>query len=547
MNGETIDTVTDKPAGLHLPSEAEERWGQLANHLDYVAKFWIGFLFTPSPPIAREFRQRMAVVEEDQVRAFVTRTLRTPEEVMAVQDWLVADERTATAGCFWIQSLEWDALGAIHRPWEAAWRHLFMRLNHQRDAMRREMNTGLMFVVPPPAKSVLRETAPDLWSIREIVIELDGIPSSFRANLDEHSRSFSLMNLNPLAAMMEAERLQRRAAELNKDGGVAIALTLADAAADFLAQGKFAQSKDAACRALNHLDASEEPLLSSRILATRAETEYALNELATAEEHVRRAIEIRSNMGQSSSIPLQWYMLAGKLAVRRSDTSTALQWYDQALQQVRTHGPTEATTLASTLQEARIQMRIAEAYAWAGRGKQAMREAMHGIALCRDAVTAWPMDYGAERALFQALLDMGEIQNSLGDNVGARASLREAVIMARALLSRGNDESAALRQLSYALNRLAEAVLDADEPDEALRHFGYALEIRRRLLATTPNDPDALRDVASSLRKIARIQRDVENVAVARRLLDELISLEERRMQLLGTTHPGIVRSLAIA
>jgi hypothetical protein len=103
------ETTSDKPAGLVLAPTTEERWQELAKHLEFVHKFWVGFLFTPSPAIAREFRQRIAALEEEQFRAFVAWTLRTPEDVKAVQDRLLADERTTTAGCIWIQSHEWDA------------------------------------------------------------------------------------------------------------------------------------------------------------------------------------------------------------------------------------------------------------------------------------------------------------------------------------------------------------------------------------------------------------------------------------------------------
>ena len=60
-------------------------------------------------------------------------------------------------------------------PWTAAWDWLMMRANEHRDALRRHLNGGLVFAVHKEWKPRVRNAAPDLWSVRSLVLETPGL------------------------------------------------------------------------------------------------------------------------------------------------------------------------------------------------------------------------------------------------------------------------------------------------------------------------------------------------------------------------------------
>ena len=57
-------------------------------------------------------------------------------------------------------------------PWTAAWDKLLLLLNERRDALGRHLQGGFMMVAPVAIKPRARVAAPDVWSIRSIVMEL---------------------------------------------------------------------------------------------------------------------------------------------------------------------------------------------------------------------------------------------------------------------------------------------------------------------------------------------------------------------------------------
>jgi len=96
---------------------------------------------------------------------------KEPAELRAVLPWLLAPEQQA-ARCIWVQALSIDSAGREEQPWAEAWGELFLRSNERRDALRRHLKGGLVLVAPMAMKVLVREAAPDLWSVRSIVIEL---------------------------------------------------------------------------------------------------------------------------------------------------------------------------------------------------------------------------------------------------------------------------------------------------------------------------------------------------------------------------------------
>ena len=57
--------------------------------------------------------------------------------------------------------------------WQAAWRHAVGGLNQQRNPLRRKFSVPLILVGAHWLVPVMRETAPDLWSVRSVVVRIE--------------------------------------------------------------------------------------------------------------------------------------------------------------------------------------------------------------------------------------------------------------------------------------------------------------------------------------------------------------------------------------
>ena len=70
-----------------------------------------------------------------------------------------------------------DAPADLHGdgPWEQAWDRALLTLNQARQPLRKQLGVGLIVAAPPRVKPRIREAAPDIWSIRSLVIDLDEV------------------------------------------------------------------------------------------------------------------------------------------------------------------------------------------------------------------------------------------------------------------------------------------------------------------------------------------------------------------------------------
>ena len=90
------------------------------------------------------------------------------------------DTKAAGARCVWVEAVHIDSVTpqASTRedpgPWAAAWDWLMMRANEHRDALRRHLTGGLVFAVADEWKPRVRNAAPDLWSVRSVVLDVPG-------------------------------------------------------------------------------------------------------------------------------------------------------------------------------------------------------------------------------------------------------------------------------------------------------------------------------------------------------------------------------------
>lgn len=151
------------PAGaLPLLDEGEAEWRRLTRHLARAQDFWLGILFTRSSRTAGELWSRARRQLLLQGTHAVRLRTREPAPLREGYSWLEA--QPPSARCCWIEGITGDP-----GVWLEAWTELLVLLNRNRERLWK-LEGGLMLVLPSACKERFRQAAPDLWSIRGIVL-----------------------------------------------------------------------------------------------------------------------------------------------------------------------------------------------------------------------------------------------------------------------------------------------------------------------------------------------------------------------------------------
>jgi hypothetical protein len=305
-------TEPDEPLG----AENEAQWDRVRSQIDLAESFWLGFVFSPSPRTAAVLRERAERELQAHGKTLLLIQPATPAELRGVLLRLVDDEDPAKAGCIWVEAVRSDSPGAKDQPWTGAWDELFLRMNVRRDMLRRRLPGGLVFAAPPEIKPRVREAAPDLWHVRLLVIDLQAVRSPVDVAelklpaLDAHVG----LAPDPEFALKEAARRGALGATKTQ------ALALVQAAKGLLAQGKAREAREAALNACGLLQ-GEGGVTESTALATLARAEVADEDHAAAADHIEQAITLRQR-ADPEGVPLDWYILAGRVAVGLNDATT---------------------------------------------------------------------------------------------------------------------------------------------------------------------------------------------------------------------------------
>ncbi len=293
--------------------------------VELAESFWLGFVFSPSPRSVIILRERAERLLRTQTQTLLLVRPSTPDELRSVLPMLLESPEPVRAGCTWIEAVREDSPGAREQPWTRAWDKLFLRMNERRDALRARLTGGLVFAAPPRIKPRVRDAAPDLWSVRSLVIDLEAMarpgnvaraPSRERASSEE-----SLPAPDPEFALAEAGR---RAA---KGAGKSQAQALLQAVQGLLAERRIAEANRAAAKA-RELLRGEGGLSEANALARLAEAEEAAGDPAAAADHIEQAIRAGQRLAKDL-VPLDWFDTAGQLALARKDLVAARALYDE--------------------------------------------------------------------------------------------------------------------------------------------------------------------------------------------------------------------------
>lgn len=300
----TLDAAADDAAAeADLGPDGEAEWARLRRQLELADGFWLGFVFSSSPAVATTLRRRTDHVLA--LRAAKLEELLPPDpDALRASLRPLFDPGLSDAACVWIQ-----AVVADRGPWQRAWDDVFLRLNERRDSLRRNLNGGLVLAAPTSAKPRVRDAAPDLWSIRSLVIELRSTrrlsPDSewFDARAGAQAPTVMGRALLPPATSPEGKKLLDRADHALAAGRTDEAVEAGRAAVAHLRQGA---------------DAGE--LAGALTLLSRADEAHG--DEAAAIDHAKDALSRIAGV-DLQALRLELLDRIGRLALAREDLAAA--------------------------------------------------------------------------------------------------------------------------------------------------------------------------------------------------------------------------------
>jgi tetratricopeptide (TPR) repeat protein len=332
-----------------LGPKSEEAWQQIRKHTDWAEEFWLIFVFAPSGVGLKVLEERMSALLQSKQ---IVLSPDTPDELRELLPKLLQAPLTE-ARCVWIDAVHRDisARRIEDDAWAKAWDWFLLRANERREVLRSTLKGGLILAAPIALKSRFREAAPDLWSIRSLVVELDEpiVPGTSNTEWLNTADSFP----DPKPALREARRL----AALKPDALLPQARALSRAALGLSAKGDFAEANDIADQVislLGRMDIDTEAtknhsskIALASVLGQLGETLVRLHRIDEAEKWLMKAVVLVEKLGDR----LKSAMLYNNMSTierSRGKPDAAEPWLDKAWSMVADLSPSETRRVVGT-------------------------------------------------------------------------------------------------------------------------------------------------------------------------------------------------------
>ena len=450
-----MDIATSDTIERRYGAEAAAEWRVLLNQFALGDGFALLVLSVPGPDGAALCADELDAFLGAQGRHLAYVASRTTEELRQLTPRLLSLPKDAATGAVWVMAVIPDALA--ERPaWEAAWRVALSSLNQQRNPLRREVDVPLIVVGAPWLVPLMRESAPDLWSVRSMVVRIEpargpglalpGLIESEPVLLGGRDDRGAQTAPDPALAMREAARLRGVPGREQ-----ALADLLARAGDGFAARGA----------------------------------------LHAAEDAWREAAELGGRSGSPATAAAAWHALAvvrHELGEREAALAAAREAAVRYRALPAQHPGAFRPDLAASLNALAIMLSDL------GEHEAALAAAREAADLYRALAAQRPDAFRPDLAM--SLNNLANMLSALGEREAALAAAREAVEIRRALAAQRPD--AFRPNLAGSLNNLATMLSDLGEREAALAAAREAVEIRRALAAQRPDAfrPDLARSIS---------------------------------------------------
>jgi tetratricopeptide (TPR) repeat protein len=486
----------------HLTPAGEAQWARLRRHLEMADGFWLAFVFARSPGSVHTFEQRTEQVLRLQTRRQVVFAPATPEELatIALRVLELANPEhpdSDALGCIWIEAIFADSPGEQDGRWTRAWEQALLALNQARQPLRNRLSAGLAIAAPEYLKPSVRAVAPDLWSIRTLVLDLPTAPGPQVGEerprellRDDRKLTLQLRPIGPYLGVFEEDGSDEQELRAHVEQLRQVArLTEAGRSAEAVELGNATVAR---ARALGR-DA-----LLATTLATVGSAEEADGDAAAASQHFEEAIDLVGGIAEAEPLVIRLLGQIGQLELALGNLSRAIE----ALQR-------------------------------------------QGSAL-RTLMSRENVDGEALRALSISLTNLGDARRKAGDLTAATTAYEESLTLDRRLLDTHGETPQTLRDLAISLTNLGDARREAGDLTAATTAYEESLAIRRRLINTYGETPQSLRDLSVSLDRLGDARQAAGELAAATTAYEESLTLDRRLLDNYGET-PQTLRDLSIS
>lgn len=517
-----------------------EAWASLEGHLAWAAPPWVAFVFADDPDAVKRLRERAVRAVDGEARVL------QPDTPQALRERLRDLIAAGTRPLVWLEALHG---GPPASPWTDAWDDLLLRLNERREKLRQGLQGGVVIAAPIAMKPRIREAAPDLWSIRSLVLDVDARRG--RAGPDDRAARSNAYRI--------AEAVLRTRFHLRMHQEPWFALVIGD---DPAPRRRLLEALvDAGLRVRVH---------SMWGPAVPAQTDAALHWLAVADDpplglldaldgnpppsapvFVEGTHALEANLRNKLPDLVSRCALVIRLYVERALNPGPLPHLEGAQQQLRDawNAVTHARRLEGELtrgrddalrrQQVEALGRAIEALLAQGWGSEAAPLADEMLAAAGELPET---DAGmALRADAHGLT--GAVSRMVGDLAQAREHYDASLPLRRELArGRGSDRRRRRAELARCLSQRSALALQAGDLDDAEAGLREALAIRRRLVRGS-DDRETMADVALSwslLGDLELARHDVgdDRLPAAKQAILEALRIREQ----LAGAHPGLPR-----
>ncbi len=513
------------PPPIELSSSAEAAWQTLRQHDEWAKGFWLAWVFTDHPPTADELRRRLAAGGTRPMRVF---DLAGATDVPAILRGLLADD-PAPQGHVWVRCSGATGGPDARADQRQAWTELHLRLNERREALRQRLPAGLVLAGPAGFKAAAREAAPDLWSIRSLVLEAEP-PVPFPLQSDTRPERPEPLRA-PASAKLARRALQRA---LRAEDRAAEAVARTRLAQAWLDEGAPAEARTEAARAVERAAAGAD---KARALGVLAEAEDQLGDHSAALAHYRQALQDAGDAGGSDAV--WWAVQAARIARDAGRPADALSLGQDAVRRARPLGPDHTRELAVALYAlGRAHRDLGDLDA----ARDAFTESLGLRRRLRDTLGDSPQ---VLRDLSIGLDGLGKVSRELGDLNAARQAFTESIQLSRQLRDTLGDTPQVIRDLSIGLENLGRTAHELGDLDAARQALAESIELARLLRATHGDTPLVIRDLSVGLDYAGKLSLDLGDLDGARQAFTESIQLSRQLRDKLGDT-PQVIRDISV-
>ncbi len=411
-----------------LGEQAESEWLRLRRQWELAEGFWLGFLFVDSYFVATQFRERLSQLARSQVGQKLLLTAREPDDLRPSQrspslvDQLLA-EPAGKARVIWLEGLPGreDTVQPVS-TWESAWGELLLRINERRERLRRDLSGGLLIVASPGVRDAVRDAAPDLWSIRSLVLS-PRLPRVVDVAVDNRLEMDQLADADRATSRPAAEETSVTASDSTDP------LELLREARGLLSQNRPRSAVRRAAQAIDRLTETElvDPARVAEAFQVQAKAELADNDPASALQHSRYALRLLD--ADLREEHFDWLRTAAESAERCGGPATALELRETAVE------------------------------------------------LARRLLTRTEDSKTLVRELFLSLNWLGNFHRHQGDRKSALAEYREQLEISERLVSHFGETPQSLWDIFCSRWRMAQA-----EPEQARKHLTLARDRMQSLM-----------------------------------------------------------------